>query len=29
MMHFSEWFIRRPVGTTLLTIAITLAGSIC
>ena len=28
-MHFSEWFIRRPVGTTLLTIAITLAGSIC
>jgi multidrug efflux pump len=28
-MHFSEWFIRRPVGTSLLAIAITLAGAIC
>ena len=28
-MHFSEWFIRRPVGTSLLAIAITLAGTIC
>ena len=28
-MHFSEWFIRRPVGTSLLTVAITLAGAIC
>jgi multidrug efflux pump len=26
---FSSWFIRRPVGTTLLAIAITLAGAIC
>jgi multidrug efflux pump len=28
-MYFSEWFIRRPVGTSLLAIAITLAGAIC
>ena len=28
-MLFSEWFIRRPVGTSLLAIAITLAGAIC
>ena len=28
-MSFSSWFIHRPVGTTLLSIAITLAGAIC
>jgi multidrug efflux pump len=28
-MSFSSWFIHRPVGTTLLSIAITLAGGIC
>lgn len=28
-MHFTEWFIRRPVGTSLLAIAVTLAGGIC
>ena len=28
-MNFSAWFIRRPVGTTLLAVAITLAGAIC
>ena len=28
-MNFSAWFIRRPVGTTLLSVAITLVGAIC
>ena len=28
-MNFSTWFIHRPVGTTLLSIALTLAGAIC
>ena len=28
-MNFSAWFIRRPVGTTLLAVAITLVGAIC
>ncbi|MFM8893578.1 MAG: efflux RND transporter permease subunit [Planctomycetia bacterium] len=28
-MSISNWFIHRPVGTTLLSIAITLAGAIC
>ena len=28
-MSLSEWFIRRPVGTTLLSLAITLVGGIC
>jgi multidrug efflux pump len=28
-MHVSDWFIRRPVGTSLLAIAITLVGAIC
>ena len=28
-MNFSTWFIHRPVGTTLLSIAVTLAGAIC
>ena len=28
-MNFSAWFIRRPVGTSLLAVAITLVGAIC
>ena len=28
-MNVSGWFIHRPVGTTLLSIAVTLAGAIC
>jgi len=28
-MHVSDWFIHRPVGTSLLAIAITLVGAIC
>ena len=28
-MNFSGWFIRRPVGTSLLAVAITLVGAIC
>ena len=28
-MNFSAWFIRRPVGTSLIAVAITLVGAIC
>ena len=28
-MNPSDWFIRRPVGTSLLALAITLTGAIC
>ena len=28
-MNVSTWFIRHPIGTSLLAVAITLVGSIC